>query len=185
MRDFLKSDFFQEYKEELGVTSFVLILLIINAPRLGAYFQAQSLKQEIYKSGLERVAQIEAEDMVSDEANLVAIERIERGCLPIFQLDNPGSYIALTPGQPVIKGNYAEHYAANPTPTEQIPLSHIMPAGMCVADPYGNTGMLKPSPVHERPVVADVLTTTDEQAIETIKSQATDAYIPQLKGGPL
>ena len=185
MKAVFDSDFFREHKEEIGIAAIALILCVFNLPRFFAHFQSQSLKQDIYKAGLQQMAEIEAADMLSEEANLLAIERIERGCFPIFELGNSGSYIALTPGQAVIKGNFADYYAANPTATKDIPIDHLMPAGMCVADPYGNTAMLRISPVHERPVATDVLTTTDEQAIEKIRSQVTNADIPQLKGGSL
>ncbi|MEO0644680.1 MAG: hypothetical protein AAFZ17_00780 [Cyanobacteria bacterium J06650_10] len=174
----MKRKWIEDNKLEIGSAIAAACLLAANSGSISAYMQQSAAEKQAYSATMQQIALIDAAELARKEAEPIARARYTDGCELVFNLDNQGLYTALVKGAPVIKGDYAPFYAANPS--AEINPGHVLPAGMTVCDAYGNSavlGYLDPSST--LPVALSFLTTTDKALVESVLLQHPDAQRPK------
>lgn len=139
---------------------------LLNFGDIRAYMESNNqLRQSVAANQVslnEQLAQAAAQQQLEDIANL----RYDGYCEAVFNLTQDGVYTALTPGQPVIKGDFVEYFRANPESLKSIKPGHVLPAGTPVCDAYGNSSILVLEEDGDLPVIGEIASTSDLVRIE-------------------
>lgn len=176
--------FIDANKVECGVAVVAIALLLLNAPSLVERHGQRVAKRAIYDAERQMAGEIEVREKARQALIPIAESRYTEGCEAVFQINDMGSYIALSENAPVIKGNYAAYYAANPTLTQNIPHTHLLPPGITVCDAYGNTGVIATAEQGDlagMPLVTDLANTPNQELVtHALTTRYGDRFRPDL-----
>lgn len=155
--------FFEEHRLECFLGAGAVVAALLNMGDIRSYMAANTeLRQSVAQHQVElneQLAVATAQKQFEEIANL----RYDGYCEAVFNLNKDGIYTALTPGLPVIKGDFVEYYRQNPG-AEFTP-DRVLPQGTPVCDAYGNSSLLK---MGEKgyPVIGPLASTSDLARIE-------------------
>lgn len=178
-------DLMDDHKFELGCAAVAGLLIFSQWGSIQQYLASSAAQREAFRSGIEATAKVEAEELARKEAQPIAEERYREQCEVVYNLNQEGTYTALSVGTPVIKGDYVEFYRNNQIPFARMPHGHVLPVGELVCDPYGNTSVLiaSPEPDHNGlPVVGIIISTTNQAIVDerlALEEQAIKPIVTQ------
>ena len=157
-------DFIDEHRLECVLAGGAAVMALLNLGDIRSYMTANTqLRQSVAAHQLalnQQLASETARKQFEELANL----RYDGYCEAVFNLNKEGIYTALTPGQPVIKGDVAEQFRKNPKALQSLGRSHVLPSGTPVCDAYGNTALIEDS--GELPVIGAIAATSDRDRID-------------------
>ena len=159
-------EFFEDHKLECLLAVGAGFMALLNVGDIRSYMAANTqLRQSVAQQQArlnEQLAAKASREQFEELANL----RYDGYCEAVFNLTQDGVYTALTPGQPVIKGDFVEYFRANPEALKSIKPGHVLPAGTPVCDAYGNSSELVLDEAGELPVIGEIASTSDLVRIE-------------------
>lgn len=131
---------------ELASGALALVLLGFNYPKIQANMQHSQLLTEAAKANQLETELIHVKQEEYAARAQVADNRYKDNAHLILSLGFDGKYTAISEGQPVIKGEYAETYRIKTSDPNfdwsTVPDSHYLPAGTIIGDAYGMTAEL-------------------------------------------
>lgn len=157
-------DFIEEHRLECVLAGGAAVMALLNLGDIRSYMATNTqLRQSVAAHQVELNQQL-ASETARQQFQEIANLRYDGYCEAVFNLNKQGVYTALTPGQPVIKGDVAEQFRKNPNALKSLGRAHVLPAGTPVCDAYGNTALIEES--GELPVIGAIAATSDRVRIE-------------------